>query len=105
MNLVIFFLFVFVFRSRILWAKDHKYISNSKKYRISKKGALKINNVTYRDSGVYACIANRSTADITLTVKPMPGHFPNSEEIHQTQNNIDNPGFYEPNSDAGKKFF
>lgn len=88
-------------RSKIQWAKDHKYIQSSKKFRISKKGALKINNVTYRDSGVYACIASRSTADITLTVKPMPGHFPNSEEIHQTQNNIDNPGFYEPNSDPG----
>ncbi|KAK6643498.1 hypothetical protein RUM43_005008 [Polyplax serrata] len=87
-------------RAKIQWAKDHKYLQQSKKFKISKKGALRINNATYRDSGVYTCLASRSTADITLTVKPMPGHFPNSEEIHQTQNNLENPSYYEPNADS-----
>ena len=61
--------------------------------------------MSYRDSGVYTCIASRSTADITVTVKPLPGHFPNSEEIHQTQNNLENPSYYEPNADSSKNNF
>lgn len=97
--------FIAIFRSKIQWAKDHKYLQQSKKFKISKKGALRINNATYRDSGVYTCIASRSTADITLTVKPIPGHFPNSEEIHQTQNNLESSGFYEPNADSGTLIF
>lgn len=98
------YLFFLNSRSRIKWAKDHKYLENSKKFRISKKGALKVNDVSFRDGGVYTCIAARSTADITLTVKPLPGHFPNSEEIHQAQNNLENPGYHEPNTDSGTAF-
>ncbi|XP_071450701.1 protein madd-4-like isoform X3 [Hetaerina americana] len=70
-------------RTKILWAKDHKYINSSKKYKISKKGALRIQDVVYRDSGVYTCVAGRSSADLSLSVKPSPGHFPTSEEIER----------------------
>lgn len=50
---------MFFFRTRIQWAKDHKVIGNSKKYRISKKGALRIADVIYIDSGVYTCIGEK----------------------------------------------
>ncbi|XP_046398762.1 ADAMTS-like protein 1 isoform X4 [Ischnura elegans] len=70
-------------RTKILWAKDHKFLNSSKKYRISKKGALRIQDVVYRDSGVYTCVAGRSSADLSLSVKPSPGHFPTSEEIER----------------------
>lgn len=53
------------FRTRIQWAKDHKVIGNNKKYRISKKGALRIADVTYVDSGVYTCIGKCKTADVS----------------------------------------
>lgn len=73
-------------RTRIQWAKDHNYLTKSKKFKISKKGALRIQNLTYRDSGIYTCIAGRSSADLSLTVKPKPGEFPSSEEIERQKN-------------------
>lgn len=57
--------------------------TKSKKYKISKKGALRVQSLTYRDSGVYTCIAGRSKADLTLSVRPKPGEFLNSEEIQK----------------------
>ncbi|KAJ9595135.1 hypothetical protein L9F63_013575, partial [Diploptera punctata] len=68
-------------RTKIQWAKDNNFISNSKKYKISKKGALRIQDVTHRDAGTYTCVAGRSSADLVLTVKARPGEFPSSEEI------------------------
>ncbi|XP_033608182.1 protein madd-4 isoform X5 [Cryptotermes secundus] len=68
-------------RTKIQWAKDHNFISNSKKYKISKKGALRIQDVTHRDGGIYTCLAGQSSADLVLTVKARPGEFPSSEEI------------------------
>jgi len=44
------------FRTRILWRKDQKALKNSKKYSISKKGALRIQEVVYSDSGIYTCL-------------------------------------------------
>ncbi|KAF6216025.1 hypothetical protein GE061_000362 [Apolygus lucorum] len=77
-------------RSKIQWAKDHKLISSSKKYRISKKGALRIQEASYGDTGVFTCLAGRSSADITITVKARPGEFPSSEEIEKhTSNQLD----------------
>ena len=70
-------------RTRIQWAKDHNYLPKSKKFKISKKGALRIQNVTYRDNGVYTCVAGRSSANLTLTVKQKPGEFMNSDEIQR----------------------
>lgn len=73
-------------RTKIQWVKDHNYLTKSKKFKISKKGALRIQNLTYRDSGMYTCIAGRSSADLNLTVKPKPGEFPTSEEIERQKN-------------------
>ncbi|XP_074000161.1 ADAMTS-like no long nerve cord isoform X2 [Rhodnius prolixus] len=70
-------------RSKIQWAKDHKLISSSSKYKISKKGALKIQEASYGDTGIFTCLAGRSSADITITVKARPGEFPSSEEIEK----------------------
>ncbi|XP_037301247.1 protein madd-4 isoform X4 [Manduca sexta] len=70
-------------RTRIQWAKDHQIISKSKKYKISKKGALRITSLSLRDHGVYTCVAGRSSANLTLVVKPRPGEFPSSEEIER----------------------
>ncbi|XP_017781634.1 PREDICTED: ADAMTS-like protein 1 isoform X2 [Nicrophorus vespilloides] len=70
-------------RTKIQWAKDHQYLSKSKKFKMSKKGALRVTGLTYRDSGVYTCVAGRSSADLTLTVRPKPGEFINSEEVER----------------------
>ncbi|KAH9635716.1 hypothetical protein HF086_011106 [Spodoptera exigua] len=70
-------------RTKIQWAKDHQIISKSKKYKISRKGALRINSLSLRDHGVYTCVAGRSSANLTLLVKPRPGEFPSSEEIER----------------------
>lgn len=39
-----------------MWIKDKKELRKSRKYKITRKGALKINDITSSDSGVYACI-------------------------------------------------
>ncbi|XP_073960715.1 ADAMTS-like no long nerve cord [Choristoneura fumiferana] len=70
-------------RTKIQWAKDHQIISKSKKYKISKKGALRITALSLRDHGIYTCVAGRSSANLTLLVKPRPGEFPSSEEIER----------------------
>ncbi|XP_032522102.2 protein madd-4 isoform X1 [Danaus plexippus] len=70
-------------RTKIQWAKDHQIITKSKKYKISKKGALRITSLSLRDHGVYTCVAGRSSANLTLLVKPRPGEFPSSEEIER----------------------
>lgn len=72
-------------RTKIQWMKDHNLLPKSKKYKTSKKGALRIQNLVYRDSGTYTCIAGKSTASIVLSVRPIPGQFLNSEEV-QRQN-------------------
>ncbi|KAK9728281.1 ADAMTS cysteine-rich domain [Popillia japonica] len=88
-------------RTKIQWTKDHAPLPKTKKFRVSKKGALRIQNVAYIDKGVYVskkgalriqnvayidkgvytCIAGKSTADFILSVQPKPGEFMNSEEI------------------------
>lgn len=67
-------------RTKIKWSKDHNYLPKTRKYKVSKKGALRILDVTFKDVGVYTCHAGQSVADITLTIKPKPGEFPSSEE-------------------------
>lgn len=67
-------------RTKIRWSKDHNYLPKSRKYKVSKKGALRILDVTFKDGGVYTCHAGLSVADIQLTIKPKPGEFPSSEE-------------------------
>lgn len=70
-------------RTKIQWVKDKNQMPHSKKYKISKKGALRVLNLTLRDSGVYTCIAGKSTASIQISVRPRPGEFPTSEEIQR----------------------
>ncbi|XP_031344592.1 protein madd-4 isoform X2 [Photinus pyralis] len=70
-------------RTKIQWVKDHSYLPKVKKYKVSKKGALRILNLTYKDSGIYTCMAGKSSADLALSVKPRPGEFPTSEEIQK----------------------
>ncbi|XP_037909605.1 ADAMTS-like protein 1 isoform X2 [Hermetia illucens] len=60
-------------RTKIRWSKDHKFLTKSKKIKISKKGALRILGITFRDAGVYMCHAGLSTAEINIDVKPKPG--------------------------------
>ncbi|XP_024082456.1 ADAMTS-like protein 1 isoform X2 [Cimex lectularius] len=91
-------------RSKIQWAKDHKLITSSKKYKISKKGALRIQEASYGDTGVFTCLAGRSSADITVTVKARPGEFPSSEEIEKhTGNQLDTA--MRPNGDLPQRPF
>lgn len=44
-------------RTRIQWLKDRHTLPKTKKYKKSKKGALRIHGVVYRDSGTYTCVA------------------------------------------------
>lgn len=67
-------------RTKIRWSKDHNFLPKTRKYKVSKKGALRILDVTFKDAGVYTCHAGLSVADIQLTIKPKPGEFPSSEE-------------------------
>lgn len=83
-------------RTRIQWLKDNIELPKTKKYKISKKGVLRILSLVYRDNGVYTCVAGNSSANLMLTVKSIPGKFPSSEEVqrHTYKNGIrsDFPG-------------
>ena len=52
----------FDFRLRIEWLKDHVPLVKSHKYDLNKKGMLRIQDVTYSDSGVYSCIGINSNS-------------------------------------------
>lgn len=67
-------------RTKIKWTKDHDYLTKKPKYKVSKKGALRILDVTFKDGGVYTCHAGQSMADITLTIKAKPGESPTNDE-------------------------
>ncbi|XP_067620933.1 protein madd-4-like isoform X2 [Eurosta solidaginis] len=60
-------------RTKIKWSKDHKPLTRSRKFKVSKKGALRILDITFRDAGVYSCHAGHSSADIAIEVKAKPG--------------------------------
>ncbi|XP_025832890.1 protein madd-4 isoform X3 [Agrilus planipennis] len=70
-------------RSLIAWTKDNSRLQNIKKYKVSKKGALRVLNISHKDHGIYTCTAGKSSASLTLMVKPRPGEFPSSEEIQK----------------------
>ncbi|XP_030765001.1 protein madd-4-like, partial [Sitophilus oryzae] len=70
-------------KSKIQWKKDNNFLPQSRKYKSSKKGALRVHNLTLRDSGTYSCTAGKSSANISITVRPKPGEFPTSEEIQK----------------------
>ncbi|XP_037958432.1 protein madd-4 isoform X2 [Teleopsis dalmanni] len=60
-------------RTKIKWNKDHKPLARSRKFKISKKGALRILDITFRDAGIYSCHAGLSSAEIHIEVKAKPG--------------------------------
>ncbi|KAH8329025.1 hypothetical protein KR074_001877, partial [Drosophila pseudoananassae] len=60
-------------RTKIKWSKDHKPLQRSRKFKVSKKGALRILDITFRDAGVYSCHAGLSSAEIAIEVKAKPG--------------------------------
>ncbi|XP_052864156.1 protein madd-4 [Anopheles cruzii] len=60
-------------RTKIRWSKDQQPLLKTKKIKISKKGALRVLDVTFREAGIYTCHAGLSHADLRLAVKPKPG--------------------------------
>ncbi|XP_055594208.1 protein madd-4 isoform X2 [Uranotaenia lowii] len=67
-------------RTKIRWSKDQTPLTKSRKIKISKKGALRILDVTFKENGIYTCHAGLSHADLKLTVKPKPGLSENQSE-------------------------
>lgn len=59
------------------------FLTKTKTIKISKKGALRVLDVTYRDAGIYACHAGLSSAELKLTVKPKPGDPPPTAEDYE----------------------
>ncbi|XP_074042343.1 ADAMTS-like no long nerve cord isoform X3 [Leptinotarsa decemlineata] len=70
-------------RTKIQWMKEKTFLPKTKKYKTSKKGALRVSNLSLRDSGLYTCVAGKSMASIHISVRPKPGEFPTSEEIQK----------------------
>ncbi|XP_060665273.1 LOW QUALITY PROTEIN: protein madd-4 [Drosophila nasuta] len=68
-------------RTKIKWSKDHKPLTRSRKFKVSKKGALRILDITFRDAGVYSCHAGLSSAEIQIEVKAKPGQ--QTEELER----------------------
>lgn len=60
-------------RTRIHWTKDGSFLVENRRVKVSSKGALRVSNITYRDSGVYSCHAGLSVAQLNVTVKPKVG--------------------------------
>ncbi|XP_055908761.1 protein madd-4-like isoform X5 [Eupeodes corollae] len=71
-------------RTKIRWTKDHKPLAKSRKFKVSKKGALRVLDITFRDAGVYSCHAGLSTAEINIEVKAKPGTQPEDYEKHES---------------------
>lgn len=86
-------------RTKIRWSKNRKFLDKAKNVKISKKGALRILDVVYRDSGTYACHAGLSIAELKLKVKPKPGDRPPTEQdynesIEEAENESKNDSFF-----------
>lgn len=79
-------------RTKIRWSKNAKFLDKAKIVKISKKGALRILDVTYRDTGVYACHAGLSKAELKLKVKPKPGDREPTEEDYENAQDYDEDG-------------
>jgi hypothetical protein len=46
---------LFTYRAHIIWRKDDEELRKSRKHKINKKGALKIVDINFSDSGIYSC--------------------------------------------------
>ncbi|XP_076245168.1 ADAMTS-like no long nerve cord isoform X2 [Calliopsis andreniformis] len=75
-------------KAQIIWTKDNKELRKSRKYKISRKGALKINDITVSDGGIYACIAGNSHATTQLIVKFRSKEQISSEEYLRLSNSV-----------------
>ncbi|XP_036139996.1 protein madd-4 isoform X3 [Monomorium pharaonis] len=75
-------------KAQIVWKKDNKDVRKSRKYKISRKGALKIIDIVSSDSGVYACIAGNSHAETQLIVKFRSKEQISSEEYLRLGNSV-----------------
>lgn len=67
-------------RTKIRWTKDHRPLARTRKFKVSRKAALRILDITFRDAGVYSCHAGLSTAEINIDVKAKPGMQPEDYE-------------------------
>ncbi|XP_017473615.1 PREDICTED: uncharacterized protein LOC108364444 isoform X2 [Rhagoletis zephyria] len=72
-------------RTKIKWSKDHKPLARSRKFKVSKKGALRILDITFRDAGVYSCHAGHSSAEINIEVKAKPGQQPEELKLQESE--------------------
>lgn len=84
--LILWLFFIFISRynrTKIRWSKNSLFLTKTKTIKISKKGALRVLDVTYRDAGIYACHAGLSAAELKLTVKPKPGDPPPTAEDYE----------------------
>ncbi|XP_068204761.1 ADAMTS-like protein 1 [Palaemon carinicauda] len=66
-------------RSKITWWHDGRQIGRSGAIKSTQKGVLKIKKVQYPDAGLYKCKADRSEANLTLVVIPLPSSYSSSE--------------------------
>ncbi|XP_022258891.1 ADAMTS-like protein 1 isoform X2 [Limulus polyphemus] len=67
-------------KSLIVWYKDKIRIEKSRKFKISRRGSLRIRHLTSDDNGKYSCAAGPAKANITLLVKPIPPGYGRSDE-------------------------
>ncbi|KAG7154783.1 madd-4-like [Homarus americanus] len=77
-------------RARITWWYEGQQVGSRGPVRTTSRGVLKIKEVQYPHAGVYICKANKSEANLTLDVKPLPSSYPSSEEFHHTSGNSAN---------------
>lgn len=82
-------------RTKIRWSKNSNFLDKAKNVKISKKGALRILDVTYRDTGIYACHAGLSVSELKLKVKPKPGDREPTEEDYEISEEKIDDGEYE----------
>ncbi|XP_011300116.1 ADAMTS-like protein 3 [Fopius arisanus] len=75
-------------KQQISWMKDRAEIRKSRKYKISKKGALKIVDIGVTDAGVYSCRAGGTKAELRLIVRHRTREQMSSEEILRFGNTV-----------------
>lgn len=79
-------------RTKIRWSRNDIFLDKSRKFKVSKKGALRILDLAYPDTGIYACHAGLSVEKIKITVKKKPGDpDPTSEDYEEKQGKYSPP--------------
>uniref|UniRef100_A0ABD2X498 Uncharacterized protein n=1 Tax=Trichogramma kaykai TaxID=54128 RepID=A0ABD2X498_9HYME len=75
-------------KAHIVWRKDHEELRKSRKYKINKKGALKIVDINFSDSGVYSCWAGQTNAAMHLVVRSKNRDLMSNEEVLRSGNAV-----------------